>query len=77
MTEKKFIIWDPKDNYRPRCDDDGNIVSDGVTGRIGEDNVYLTTYADYPRASKKSVTRCLEALAFTTYIESNEPEVGP
>jgi len=53
MTEKKFIIWDPKDNYRPRCDDDGNIVSDGVTGRIGEDNVYLTTYADYPPSSKK------------------------
>lgn len=52
MSEKKFIIWDPKDNYRPRCDEDGNIVSDGVIGRVTATNVYMTTYAEYPNNSR-------------------------
>jgi hypothetical protein len=50
--EKKFIIWDPKDGL-PRygdweCGDGDKIISDGVLGRITEDNVYLTTYGEYP-----------------------------
>lgn len=46
---KKFILWDPRDNYRPSTDEEGNeIVSDGVLGRLSSDNVYLTTYAQYP-----------------------------
>jgi len=43
---KRFILWDPKDG-EPRRNDDGDIDSDGLTGLIGEDNVYLTTYASY------------------------------
>lgn len=46
----KFILWDPRDNYRPRTDEAGNeIVSDGVLGRLSPNNVYLTTYARYPK----------------------------
>ena len=46
---KMFIIWDAaNDGHAPRTDDDGIIVSDGVVGRIGEDNAYLTTYGEYP-----------------------------
>ena len=52
MSEKKFIIWDPKDGSRPRVDDEGNIVSDGLIGRVTQNNVYLTTYAGYPNNSQ-------------------------
>lgn len=52
MSEKKFIIWDPKDGPRPRVDDDGNIVSDGLIGRVTATNVYMTTYAEYPNNSR-------------------------
>ena len=45
---KKYILWDPRDNYRPRQDDDGVINSDGLLGRVTEDNVYLKVYANYP-----------------------------
>lgn len=44
---KRFILWDPKDGG-PRLDEEGKIVSDGVLGRLGEGNVYLTTYGEYP-----------------------------
>lgn len=49
---KKFILWDPRDGL-PRYGDwelgEGDkIVSDGLLGRIKEDNVYLTTYGEYP-----------------------------
>ena len=44
----KYILWDTRDGYRPRCDEDGEIVSDGLLGRITVDNVYLRTYASYP-----------------------------
>jgi len=48
MPERKFILWDPKDNFRPREDDEGSITSDGVLGRVTVGNVYLTTYGEYP-----------------------------
>lgn len=45
----RFILWDPKDNYRPMTDEDGNkIISDGILGRVAHNNVYLTSYAEYP-----------------------------
>jgi len=54
MQEKKFIIWDPRDEdppgRGPRRDEEGNITSDGLIGRVGEGNVYLATYADYTGA---------------------------
>jgi hypothetical protein len=53
--EQKFIIWDPRDNYRPREDDDGNIVSDGLIGRVGRDNVYIRTYAQYGEDVKRDI----------------------
>lgn len=43
----RFIIWDPKDG-NPRRDEEGNIDTDGLMGRMGLDNVYLNSYAQYP-----------------------------
>lgn len=40
----KYILWDPKDG-EPRRDEDGAFLTDGLIGRIGPDNVYLTAYA--------------------------------
>jgi len=45
--ERVFIIWDPRDGA-VRTDDDGNIISDGLIGRVGGDNVYVRVYAEYP-----------------------------
>ena len=42
----KFIIWDPRDGF-PRRDEDDNIISDGIIGRVGKENVYLKIYAEY------------------------------
>jgi hypothetical protein len=42
-----FILWDRRDGA-PRRDEDGALVSDGIVGRIGPDNVYLSGYAAYP-----------------------------
>ena len=47
-AEDRFVLWDKKDGFAPRTDDDGNITSDGVLGRVDEWNVYLSTYAQYP-----------------------------
>lgn len=53
MSEKKFIIWDTRDgNGLPRVDDDGQIVSEGVLGRITENNVYLRAYPRWPEGAK-------------------------
>jgi len=46
-TEKKFIIWDPRDG-NPVNNDNGKIESSGLIGRVGSDNVSLSTYAEYP-----------------------------
>lgn len=47
-SAKRFILWDQRDNFQPRMDEEGNqIVSDGLLGRVGVDNVYLTAYAQY------------------------------
>jgi hypothetical protein len=46
----RYIVWDPRDNDGRgprRCPETLVITSDGVIGRVGPDNVYLTTYADY------------------------------
>lgn len=49
--ERRFIIWDTKDDSYlgsgPRKDESGEFVSDGLIGRVGVDNVYLATYANY------------------------------
>lgn len=61
---KKFIVWDPRDGH-VRYDDEGTPISDGVIGRVGEDNVYLTTYADYgnnPRHTSLEVGQMTEAV---------------
>jgi len=46
MKAKRFIIWDPRDGG-PRRDEDGEIISDGLIGRVGTDNVYIKVYASY------------------------------
>lgn len=49
MSDKRFILWDNNDGH-VRVDEDGDIISDGVIGRVGIDNVYLTTYGQYPES---------------------------
>lgn len=66
--EKKFILWDPRDGL-PRYGDwelgEGDkIVSDGVLGRVKEDNAYLKIYAEYPGEMRPKD------------LEVNEPIVG-
>jgi hypothetical protein len=43
----RFILWDPKDG-NPRKDEEGNINTDGILGKMGPDNAYLTAYPVYP-----------------------------
>jgi hypothetical protein len=46
QRRQRFIIWDPRDgNGFPRRDHDGNITSDGLVGRIGRSNAFLSAYA--------------------------------
>ena len=52
LDARRFILWSRRDGDRPRLDDDGNIDSDGVIGRVGVLNCYLTTYAEYPDARR-------------------------
>lgn len=53
MGRKRFIIWDPKDGSVQR--EAGVIVSDGVLGRLFEDNVYLTAYAKWPHGPTRGL----------------------
>lgn len=46
-SEKRFIIWDPRDGQLRR-DETGELISDGLIGRVGPENVYLTTYGEFP-----------------------------
>ncbi len=43
----RFIIWDHRRDGEPRTDDQGNITSDGLIGRIDDGNVYIRGYAVY------------------------------
>lgn len=43
---KQFIIWDPRDGSPHRAD--GSLISDGLIGRVGADNVYLRAYPQWP-----------------------------
>ena len=42
----RFIVWDRVDG-NPNQDDQGNITSDGILGRVAIDNVYVSVYASY------------------------------
>lgn len=50
---KKFILWDPRDGIIPIDIDTGAIRTDGILGRITENNAYLTAYPEYPEEEKK------------------------
>lgn len=45
MSDKRFILWDPKDGEVRR--DGDTIVSDGILGRMSQHNPYLTAYAKW------------------------------
>ena len=64
--EPRFILWSTRDGA-PRRDDDGVIVSDGIVGRIGPDNVYLRGYAAYPgdvRPLDLAVGECIRSVRY-------------
>lgn len=68
-SKMRFILWDPKDNYVPSTDEEGNeIISDGVLGRLSPNNVYLTTYARYPDGApalrELEVGECIKGVMF-------------
>lgn len=69
MTDApKYILHSTKDNYQPREDDDGNIISDGAVGRITANNVYLTGYASYPddrRPTDLAVGECIHSVVYS------------
>ena len=61
----RFILWDPRDGY-PRFDaevDPPKCVSDGLLGRVGADNVYLTVYAEYPDEKRPQDLEIGQAIA--------------
>jgi hypothetical protein len=65
-NEPRFILWSTRDGA-PRCDD-GVIVSDGVVGRIGPDNVYLCGYAQYPSDTRPldlAVGECIRGVQYS------------
>lgn len=51
VAPKLFILWDHKDGGYPTRGEDGEIITDGILGRIGIDNVYLTTYGARPKGT--------------------------
>lgn len=75
----KFILWNSKrDGHRPSSDEDGNIISDGVLGRITEDNVYLKVYAKYfddKRPKDLKVCEAIKGVMFTLSGESGSYDV--
>lgn len=48
--EKQFILWDEADG-RPRKNEDGDWMSDGLVGRIGIGNAYLAAYGVRPEGA--------------------------
>ena len=50
-SEKRFILWDPKDG-EPRKQD-GEFISDGVLGRVGLDNAYIRIYPEFPEGTNR------------------------
>ena len=52
-TRKRFILWDPQDG-NPRREEGGAFISDGIVGRVDENNVYLTTYGRFPEGEARS-----------------------
>ena len=67
----KFILWDRRDGDRPSFDyDTDQFISDGIIGRITEDNVYLTTYADYPDGKRPKDLKVGERISGVRYTLS-------
>jgi hypothetical protein len=64
----KFILHSQtRDSPIPMYDED-RIISDGVLGRITEQNVYLTTYAQWPdekRPADLEVGECIKGVYFS------------
>jgi len=44
---------DPNYNDKPRMDEDGKIIGEGAIGRVTADNVYLTSYPEWPKGAKR------------------------
>ena len=78
---KKFILWDPKDGMPPvREGVDGTVEvnSGGILGVLTEDNVYLTTYAQYPKDTTHrdlAAGECEQGVKFNLSGESGFYEV--
>ncbi len=51
MGRMFFIIWDPRDGEPQR--DNGVITSDGIIGRVTEENVYIKAYASISEGEKR------------------------
>lgn len=48
-SDKRFVIWDPKDGEIPH-DEEGNINTGGVLGgAVGIDNAYIYIYPSIPK----------------------------
>jgi len=66
----KFIIYEQ--NSHPLVADNGNIISDGIIGRVTLNNVYLTAYAMYPNKQRPKDLEIGECITGVRYSLSDE-----
>ena len=71
MNEKRFIIWNPKDGH-VRRDDDGNIISDGVIGRVSIGNAYIKIYPKFSVDKRPADLEVGERIEYVKYALSGE-----
>lgn len=77
MSKKRFIIWNPRDGA-PFRDDEGNITSSGLVGRIGEDNAFLRAYAGWPderRPGDLEVGQRIEGVKYSLSVTTGHYEI--
>ncbi len=66
----QFILWNPAEPG-PHYDGE-HIVSSGVIGRVGPDNVYLTAYGVYPDERRPADLKVGEVIRGVEYRLSGQ-----
>ena len=64
----KFILWSRREGMQPTRNEEGRIISDGIIGRVTEDNAYLRAYPEYPderRPWDLPVGFCIEEVKYS------------
>lgn len=65
----QFILWDEKDGAPARDQATGEFSTNGILGRITEENIYLRSYGVRPEGSRAysdlSVGECVMGVKFS------------